>query len=308
MQIEYDATRAALFTPETRDTLFEGGQSYSTLQLAIEAARLAYFRAESSKAEFARLTEALARVGFAPPQFISDSGTDTQAFLSRRPIDGISLLAFRGTQPDSVMDIASDLGFTFDSWTESAGNVHHGFARDARSVLPEIKDWMAREKIDPVRLVITGHSLGAALATLAATVLHPGWLVTLGSPRVGDSDFVRTVVAANNLRIVDCCDVVTQVPPPHGGYTHICPYIYLTRDGKKIENPDDKVVSEDRHVARLEYIERYAWRMKTVAVRDLADHAPVNYARCFFSGTQSADIHNQPLGKALSGARITERK
>jgi hypothetical protein len=54
------------------------------------------------------------------------------------------------------------------------------------------------------------------------------------------------------------------------------------RNARNKENPDDDLVSEDRHNARLEYFERYAWKLKTVPVRDLADHAPINYARCFF--------------------------
>jgi len=59
------------------------------------------------------------------------------------------------------------------------------------------------------------------MATLAASVFEPGWLVVWGSPRVGDQSFIDTVKAANILPIVDHCDVVTRVPPPIGGYTHL---------------------------------------------------------------------------------------
>jgi hypothetical protein len=48
MAIEYDPSPAALYTPEQRETIFQTGQTYSVLQLAVEAARLAYFRAEES--------------------------------------------------------------------------------------------------------------------------------------------------------------------------------------------------------------------------------------------------------------------
>src|SRR5262249_237409 len=149
----------------------------------------------SSAPDLTRLTDALARVGYASPHLFASSDTDTQAFLSRHQTDGTTLLAFRGTQPDSVMDIATDLRFSTDSWPESAGAVHRGFAIAARSVLPEIKSWIVKEAVDSNKLIITGHSLGAALATLAATVLRPNWLVTLGSPRVGDAHFVATVIA-----------------------------------------------------------------------------------------------------------------
>ena len=60
MPLAYDPSRTALYHPERRDTLFVRGQTYSPLQLAIEAARLAYYRAEVSPAERARLADALA--------------------------------------------------------------------------------------------------------------------------------------------------------------------------------------------------------------------------------------------------------
>jgi hypothetical protein len=281
MPIEYDASRDALFKPESRETLFESGVQYSTVQLAAEAARLAYLRAEADPSDYAHLTESLSRVGFGVPDLIFDQATNTYAFLSKGD-SGATLLSFRGTQPDSAVNIATDLRASTVPWPESAGRVHHGFARALRAVRPKIDECLAKSGADRSGLLVTGHSLGAALATLAATIWTPNWLVTLGSPRVGEEEFIKTVRAANKVRLVDCCDVVTQVPPPIAGYMHLRSFTYLTRDAQRLENPGDSLVEEDRRVARAEYLERYAWKMKTVAVRDLADHAPINYLRCLF--------------------------
>jgi len=129
---------------------------------------------------------------------------------------------------------------------------------------------------------VTGHSLGAALATLVASLLRPGFLVAIGSPRVGDADFAASLAAANVVRLVDCCDAVTDVPPPLGGYKHVHARTYITRDGEVIDDPPQSLVDADRQRARMDYITQYAWKTGSVLVRDLADHAPINYARAVF--------------------------
>lgn len=283
MNVAYDATRVALYSPERRDTVFEMGLPYSPLQLAVEAARLAYYRAESSPSEMQRLSDALARAGFTAPTLFVDGATGAAGFGSLRPSDAVALLALRGTQPDNISDIAHDLQANMVAWTESAGGVHAGFASTTRSLLPRVQQWIGQAGINSKRLVITGHSLGAAMATLAATVLPAEWLVTLGSPRVGNQDFVRTVKAANSVRIVDCCDVVTEVPPPIGGYTHLPTCTYVTQLGVALPDPAQALIDADRLSARQRYLLDLSWKTGNVLLRDLADHAPINYVRAFFT-------------------------
>jgi hypothetical protein len=287
MFIPYDPMRSALYTPETQDTVFESGRSYSPLQLAVEGARLAYYRAEESPAQMRRLTEALARANFGKPRLFIDNITGAAGFGSLHNSNNTALLALRGTQPDDVSDIAHDLEAALIEWPESGGRVHAGFAAAIRSLLPQIRQWIGDIKLDPKKLIVTGHSLGAAMSTLAASVLHPEWLVTLGSPRVGDARFISTVQAANIQRIVDCCDIVTRVPPPVG-YTHLPTCTYITRTAQQVSDPEPPIIEEDHLKARAEYLSDYAWRLGAVLVRDLADHAPMNYVRAFFAGAQEA--------------------
>ena len=282
--IEYDASRSALFTPEKRETIFEAGQTYTLLQVAVEAARLAYFRAEQSAPEQQRLASALARVGFGGLKLFGDSETDTQGFGAYRSDDRTALISFRGTQPDKLTDVAMDLKAHQVPWParESLARVHGGFAAAAKSVIPQVEGWLKTECPDRNRLVVTGHSLGAALATLVASVRRPTLLITLGSPRVGDAAFAATVAGIEGARIVDCCDAVTEVPPELSIYTHIRPPTYITRDGVRTESPSAETIASDRLHGRIEYFVKYAWKIGTVLVRDLADHAPINYARAFF--------------------------
>jgi hypothetical protein len=281
--IAYDASRTALYAPEKQETLFQVGVSYSPVQLAVEAARLAYYRAERSASELQRLTEALSRVGFASPTMFVHAGTGAEGFGSIRHADGSALLALRGTQPGDYADLASDLKAMLVAWPESGGRVHEGFATATRALLPQIRQWMEQERVDRAKLIVAGHSLGAAMATLAASVLRSAWLVALGSPRVGDAAFVTTVQSRNTLRVVNCCDLVTEVPPAIGGYAHLNTCTYLTRNADVVLNPGRAAVLADQVVGRASYAWRHAWRLhSSVLARDLADHAPGNYARAFF--------------------------
>jgi len=279
--IPYDASRTALYTPERHPTLFEAGRSCTPVQWAVEAARLAYYRVEESQAEQRRLTEALGYAGFGVPTRFRDHATFAFGTVNAR--DGTALVAFRGTQPDEIRHLVTNLQAQQADWGESGGRVHAGFAKAARSVLPQVRDWLGREARQHSRLILVGHSLGAALATLAASVLRPALLVTLGSPRVGDADFVAALADLHVMRIVDGCDVVTQLPPALSFYAHVGAVSYIRcLDGVWVDDPSPSEIEADRLQGRARYAAEHAWRPGAVLLRELADHAPINYARGFF--------------------------
>jgi len=78
-------------------------------------------------------------------------------------------------------------------------------------------------------LSITGHSLGAALATLMAldvvenNAFAKPSVVTLASPLVGDTQFARTydVEVPDSWRIANFVDAVTKLPPSLWNYDHV---------------------------------------------------------------------------------------
>lgn len=78
-------------------------------------------------------------------------------------------------------------------------------------------------------IVVTGHSLGAALCTLYvmehAARRQAGSLsiCTFASPRVGDGAFIAAFEALDlsSWRIVNIQDVVPYLPPPILGYAHV---------------------------------------------------------------------------------------
>lgn len=285
MPIDYDSTREALQRPELQATVFAAGRRYTPQQIAVEAARLAYVRSEVSPAHHARLQADLARAELGELHTFLDSSTGAQGFGACRADRSLVLVAFRGTQPDEITDLIHDIAAHSVPWTESAGRVHAGFAGAARAIAAQVDAWLAGIRQPESQLIFTGHSLGAALAMLTAS-RHPGCeLVTLGCPRVGDAAFLQALASTCILsnRYVNCCDVITQIPPVLLGYAHSEPALYITARGQVRRNASDRFVNTDRNLARLRYIAEQAWRLGSVPIRDLADHAPINYVRAVLS-------------------------
>ena len=157
--------------------------------------------------------------------------------------------------------------------------MHRGFARGLSHVLPTLESALAGET---KLLVVTGHSLGGAMATLAASRLRPAGLYTFGAPRVGNHDFAGCIDrqvddGLTYQRFVGCCDIVTRVPPGFAGFRHTGALHYIDRHGQIHVNPDQAVISEDRSRARRSYWRTHSFGRGNVWLRDLADHAPINY-------------------------------
>ncbi len=167
-----------------------------------------------------------------------EAQNDTQAVYLAT--DRIAILAFRGTE--NKTDIRTDLQFRKVPLGE--GKVHRGFYGafsglwDGSTLLGSdrqgLSAYLAQEeaKRPGVPLYVTGHSLGAALSTLAVhAALGEGRKVyahyTFGSPRVGNEAFAHELAArAKNartklFRVVNFGDPVTVSPPSWLGYEHV---------------------------------------------------------------------------------------
>ena len=156
---------------------------------------------------------------------------DEIARLGRRDV----VIAFRGTA--TCMEWVENLRATLTSLVGSTNNgggpmVESGFWSLYTSKLPTCPSLqeMVRAEIgsvirsygdEPISITITGHSLGAALATLAAydiaTTFDHAPMVTVvsfGGPRVGNTSFRCQMEKSGTkiLRIVNSDDVITKVP------------------------------------------------------------------------------------------------
>ncbi len=273
-QIPYSASKEDLYHPCHQDAVFFPDGRPDTLEaLCAELSRLVYGKFESTDHDKQKVLGILRGIGFGTTAFFSVTATATQGFLTTDTTQHLSVLAFRGTEGDDPTDLATDATALLTQW-ESGGRVHQGFAHALLDTWPTIQSLL--ESVEQT-LLFTGHSLGAALATLAASKHRPTRLYTFGSPRVGDAAFTSTLAGVDVQRYVDCCDIVCRIPPEILGYHHVGTVQYINRDGVRKTNPAAAEIREDRARGREEYVLQYAWKIGNVAVRELADHAPVNY-------------------------------
>lgn len=187
---------------------------------------------------------------------------------------GFAALVLRGT--DTPMDWAVNFRAIPASW-RGKGKVHKGWSGALEKIWDKVVDSLKKNVPTDCPLFITGHSLGAALATLAASLTLPRALYTYGSPRIGDNDFAATLSSVPAYRVVNNRDVVTTVPPPLP-FHHLGELHYITHDGGMLVNPNDDTVARDRlkrdHVS---FFSRDWHKIFTDAPEPIADHAPVNY-------------------------------
>lgn len=276
----YDPTKLALFHPELQPPLLPHGPAWRHPHaICAELSRLAYIRFDSDPAAADTLRAALAAFGYAPPAFFIDQETDTQAFATGDAND--AFIVFRGTQSGNLLDFLTDAKAVLRRWPHGEGAVHLGFLQAFQSVAGGLLEW--RAGCTAQRVWITGHSLGAALATLLAARLPADSLVTFGAPRVGDADFAGgfdvNVLAGHVARYVDCCDVVTTQPLNLMGYAHLGGERYIDRHGMLSEPLGKRDTLRDQVLARLDFLPFLDDLVHNVGSRELADHAPVNYLR-----------------------------
>jgi triacylglycerol lipase len=133
------------------------------------------------------------------------------------------VLAYRGSEETGIADWIRDVKFLPADFPYGDGNkaikVHSGFI-EAYSSVREAMFKAAKES--PLKQVLcTGHSLGAALATLSALDIKynlPDKTVTCytyGSPKVGNSDFAKLYNkhVPQTFRYVNGIDLVPSLPP-----------------------------------------------------------------------------------------------
>jgi hypothetical protein len=258
----YDPTRAALYRPGAARDFFGRPGPRSRAALCAELSRLAYCDDAGARAA------ALARAGLQDGGFLDAHGTQAQV----ADLGPLRIVAFRGT--DDPKALLHDLRVVPRAWRDGT-RVHGGFVDHLEPVLGSLQSLAAQAG----ELVFTGHSLGAAAATLATSLWPRAALYTFGSPRVGDSDFVAMLRGSHVERFVGCCDVVCRVPPEVLGYAHAGVFKYIDGQGRLHVEPAADEVARDRRAAAREYVWRHAPRFwRNVLTRDLADHAPVNYA------------------------------
>jgi triacylglycerol lipase len=191
----------------------------------------------------------LAAAGFDDAKQIgADPAISSKGFVAwRSGPSPFAVVAYRGTDRDDQRNMRTDE----DAWPDQRDGyvVHRGFGRALdqvwdSEVAPAVAAFLGLHPGAPV--YFTGHSLGAALATISITRFQGQAcaLYTFGSPRAGDDRFVRAVLQKTTkiFRFVNCQDIVTQIPPEvplQHYFRHVGAEKYISRAGKILDDPYD---------------------------------------------------------------------
>ena len=178
---------------------------------------------------------------------MNQASTHAFMFQDTKADPNLFVLAFRGTEPFDAYGWATDVDLSWYKF-KGIGQIHRGFMKalgsqnngwpkeiiepdhdhlyayyETRQMLRDIVS-----KNEQAKFIVTGHSLGGALAILFVAVLtmhgeaelleRLEGVYTFGQPRVGDEEFGEYMIdglkkhKVKYLRYVYCNDMVPRVP------------------------------------------------------------------------------------------------
>ena len=183
------------------------------------------------------------------PDTLSCHNARTGTHATFTTYDDCTVIAFRGTA--SLRDWLTDAEFPLRPLPGTPARVHEGFLTAIDSILPDLLAFLAPPQAPcpapraSVPILLTGHSLGGALAVLAAWFLQAQGLpvhsvYTFGQPRVGDRAFASryaSLLGARTHRVVNQNDLVPRVPGVLLGYRHAGELALINAVGELVLNP-----------------------------------------------------------------------
>jgi triacylglycerol lipase len=286
--MQRQATWEAIFKPGMAEDFFEpappgsfdpSAAAFSSVNAwwLSELSRLVYRRDAGETSAERRLSsrnEILAHVGLREQATFFRYGIFASLVLSGdHAAPPFGVLVFRGStgRLDNWM---ANFDTRPQPWPPG-GRVHAGFKAALLGIWPEILEALRRLK-QPV--FYTGHSLGAALATLAASLRPPRAVYTFGSPRVGNGGFARLMEAIPVYRLAGPRDIVTRMPPAifPFGYRHVGLALPLGTQCRPGRQPLSGTDMDLDPAAQSTGWPRSLDRLGQPPVF-LADHAPVRY-------------------------------
>jgi triacylglycerol lipase len=209
------------------------------------------------------------------------NGPSTQGFIVEGA--GFTIVAFRGTEffllgrdplealLEAVEDAVTDAKVALvKAPTPARGRVHRGFSHALDQVFGQLSGLSNSDRA----LWLTGHSLGGALAILAAARLPKvQGVYTFGSPNVGDADFVAGF-PTRSFRFVHGSDFVPKIlsAPIFGSYQTEGTIVAFDRGGRLLQESPSRgtgLLAAGRDV--LDFI-------SGVPKFEFLDHSPLFYA------------------------------
>eukprot|EP01135_Chromosphaera_perkinsii_P004757 Nk52_evm29s295 gene=Nk52_evmTU29s295 len=177
-------------------------------------------------------------------KILSDKVRDLQGFVGVGTLLGTKaiIVSFRGTIANDYTEWLNNLRYS-KAKIEIKGHpgvaVHSGFYDDYHSqirkqVIPAVTALKQQPEYENARVMITGHSLGGALATMFAldwVLTFPReapFVYTYGKPRIGNDKFsaLYSSLVQNSFRLVHERDMIPHLPPL-SGFVHSYTEVWL---------------------------------------------------------------------------------
>ncbi|KAF1954147.1 alpha/beta-hydrolase [Byssothecium circinans] len=186
-------------------------------------------------------------------EFQNTAETDATGFVATDTTNSLIVISFRGSKSDKNWDSNLDVGL--DSFSACSGCKAHGgfkasWEESQAAVVKAVKD--AQAKYPKYKVIATGHSLGGAMATIAAAALRASGttvdLYTYGAPKAGNdklASFLQKTDKGLSYRVVHKNDPVPALPPSVPfllPFEHIQPEYYITTAGNATVKAADVVM------------------------------------------------------------------
>ena len=271
------------------------------------SAQKAYLFALASKLAYANpktIDKELEAFGFLKSRVITNKETGTEGFVASTK--EFIVICFRGTEPN-FKDWMTD--FKFIHTDGPLGEGHSGFIKAYRSIADDLSEaiehcrFPSRKRVPngygemselfskryPQSIWLTGHSLGGALASVAAAhrvenCLPVDGVYTFGSPRVFEWDTaIKYDLSAGErtFRFVNNVDIVTRLPKRLMNYRHIGSLKYFDEHGILKDDPSWWSRFVDGVQGRFEdFMERGPAAIKDHAIDDYIDRAKMACDNC----------------------------
>lgn len=171
-------------------------------------------------------------------EFENDPRFDDTGFVAVDSVNKLVVLCFRGSVSDTNWRENWKIRRVHTNLCRKC-HIHHGFWQSWMGIREPVRAKVigSLEAHPDYRFVITGHSLGGALATLAAADFRNDGddfakrteLFTFGSPRVGNKHAVHFMSRQSSLsyRITSMDDPVPHLPTHLLGYYHTSPEYWI---------------------------------------------------------------------------------
>jgi|MDTC01.1.fsa_nt_gb alpha/beta superfamily hydrolase len=204
-------------------------------------------------------------------------------FESSESPNNASIICFRGTT--DPIHWLYNLNALLIEWP-SIGHVHRGFAKAFGKLQDSLQQELAERPAET--LIMTGHSLGAALAMLFASLTETQQVYTFGAPRPGTASFAQTLNRHCPVhRVVHGLDMVTQLPQhwpilERRAFVHPGEVVHLQLNGSSAKGADAALPEPD-HMLRDSLRAMVDGDRLAEPVPALLDHAPINYVKALAS-------------------------